>query len=143
MYYRNRGSARIILAGGSLLGLLVVVVIMAKMGGESAKTAGETGQDIKKTIEEKIQKPLDEHGRQISKITEGSFDVIIENVGGRKNAVIEVVCLLKQIDQGEARTLVESTPATVMAGLTKAEALKAKDALEQAGATVKLDKQRD
>ncbi|MCD4699740.1 MAG: ribosomal protein L7/L12, partial [Phycisphaerae bacterium] len=118
MYRKNRGSARIILAGGSLLGLLIVVVIIASMQTKTAETSIEAKQQVEKQVEQ-IQKMLDAHGRTIDRMAEGSFDVILEDIGGRKNAVIKAVCLLEQIDSREAETLVESTPATVMTGLTK------------------------
>ncbi len=143
MYYKNRGSARIMLAGGGLLGLLVVVVIMSYLGGESAKTAVKTGQDIKKTIKEKIQKPLDEQGRRINKMTEGSFDVILEDVGPHEEDVIKAVRSLKKVGLKEARDIVRSEDGTVLTDMTKAEAQNAKRQLEQAGATVTIDKRRD
>ncbi|MDY7010399.1 MAG: ribosomal protein L7/L12 [Planctomycetota bacterium] len=142
MYYKNRGSARIILAGGSLLGLLIVVAIIASLASKSADTSVKAKQQAEKQVDQ-IQKALDAHGRTIDRMTEGSFDVILEDVGGRKNAVIEAVCLLKQIDSREAKNLIESTPATIMTDLTKIEAENAKRQLEQAGAAVKIDKSRD
>ena len=143
MYHKNRGSARIMLAGGGLLGLLVVVVIMSYMGGESAKTAVETHKDVKKTIKEKIQKPLDAYGRRINKMTEGSFDVILEDVGPHEEDVIKAVRSLRRIGLNEARDIVRSEDGTVLTGMTKTEAQNAKRQLEQAGATVTIDKRRD
>ena len=140
MYHKNRGSARIMLAGGGLLGLLVVVVIISYMGGESAKTAVETKKDIEKTIEEKIQKPLDE---RYSKMFEGSFDVILEDVGPHEEDVIKAVRSLRRIGLKQARDIVRSEDGTVLTGMTKAEAQNAKRQLEQAGATVTIDKRRD
>ena len=143
MYYKNRGSARIMLAGGGLLALLVVVVIIAHMGGESAKTAGETKQRVEKTIKEDIQKPLDAYGRRISKMTEGSFDVILEDVGPHEENVIKAVRSLRQVGLKDARDIVRSADGIILTGMTKAEAQNAKRELEQAGATVTIDKRRD
>ena len=131
------------LAGGGLLGLLVVVVIIAHMSGESAKTAGETKQRVEKTIEEDIQKPLDAYGRTISKMTEGSFDVILEDVGPYEEDVIKAVRSLTKLGLNKAQDIVRSENGIVLTGMTKAEAENAKRQLEQAGATVKIDKRRD
>jgi len=143
MYYKNRGSARIMLAGGGLLGLLVVVVIMLSLQTKSTETVVKTGKDIKKTIEEDIQKPLDEHGRTLSKRAEGSFDVILEDVGNREDAVIKVVRSLKKVGLNEARDIVHSSDGIVLTDMTKAEAQSAKRLLEQAGAIARIDKRRD
>ncbi len=143
MYYRNRGSARIILAGGGLLSLLVVVVIISYMSGESAKTSIETKQRVEETIKEKIQKPLDERGRMYSKMTEGSFDVILEDVGPHEEDVIKAVRSLMKVGLKEAQDIVHSADGTILTGLTKIEAENAKRQLEQAGATAKIDKRRD
>ena len=142
MYHKNRGSARIMLAGGGLLGLLVVVVIISYMDVESAKTVVETHKDVKKTIKDKIQKPMDERGRIYSKTAEGSFDVILEDVGNREDAVIKVVRSLKKVGLKEAGDIVRSSNGIVLTDMTKAEAQSAKEQLEHAGATVKIDKRR-
>ena len=142
MYYKNRGSARIMLAGGGVLGLLIVVAIIAYMGGETAEQAGEAKQHVEKQIEG-IQDKLDAHGRVIDKMTEGSFDVILEDTGERKIEVIKIVRSLRQVGLKKAEELVESAPVTVLTGLTKTEAENAKRQLELAGATVKIDKRRD
>lgn len=66
MYRKNRGSARIILAGGGLLSLLIVVVIIASMQTRTAETSIETKKHVEKQVEQ-IQKVFDEHGRVIDK----------------------------------------------------------------------------
>ncbi len=142
MYRKNRGSTRIILAGGGLLSLLIVVVIIASMQTKTAETSIETKKHVEKQVEQ-IQKTLDKHGRVINRMTEGAFDVILEDIGEQKNAVIEAVGALKQIDPREAETLIESAPAAVLTGLTKVEAENAKRQLEQAGATARIDKHKD
>ena len=142
MYYRNRGSARIMLAGGGLLALLIVVVIISYMGGESAQQAGKTKQHVEKQVEQ-VQKDIDAYNRKISAMAEGSFDVILQDVGGRKIDVVKAVRSLKKVGLAEAEELVESAPAAVLTGMTKTEAQNAKRQLEQAGATVKIDKRKD
>ena len=142
MYYRNRGSARIMLAGGGLLSLLIVVVIISYMGGESAQQAGKTKQHAEKQVKQ-IQKDIDEYNRKISAMAEGSFDVILEDVGPHEEDVIKAVRSLRQIGLKEARDIVRSEDGIVLTGITKAEAQNAKRQLEQAGATVKIDKRRD
>ncbi len=142
MYHKNRGFARIMLAGGGLLGLLVVVVIISYMGGESAEKAGKARQHTEEQVKQ-IQEKLDQRGRMYSKITEGSFDVILEDVGPHEEDVIKAVRSLTKLGLAEARDIVESTPSTVLTGMTKIEAQSAQRQLELAGATVKIDKRRD
>ena len=143
MYYKNRGSLRIVLVGGGLLGLVIVVAIMVSLQTKSAETSVKTGQDIKKTIKEKIQKPLDDRGQMYNRIMGGSFDVILQDAGERKIEVIKVIRSLKKVGLGEAEELVESAPAAVLTGMTKIEAQNAKTQLELVGATVTIDKRKD
>ena len=138
MYHRNRGFARIMLAGGGLLGLLVVVVIMVSLQTKSAETSVKTGQDIKKQVGQIV----DDHNRRTSKTMEGSFDVILEDIGSHEEDVIKVVSSLKKVGLKEAGDIVHSAGGIVLTDMTKAEAQNAKEQLEQAGATVKIDKRR-
>ena len=142
MYYRNRGSARIILAGGGLLSLLIVIAIIAHLGGESAEQAGKTKQHVEKQVKQ-IQKDIDAYSRKIGVMVEGSYDVILQDAGERKIEVIKAVRSLKKVGLKEAEEFVESAPAAILTGMTKIEAQNAKRQLEQAGATVKIDKRRD
>ncbi len=147
MYHKNRGSARIVLAGGGLLSLLIVVVIISYMGGESAKTAVDTKKRVENQVEG-IQKTINErtrkHNEMIDRMQgEGSCDVILEDAGDRKIVVIKVVRLLTKLGLKDAEDLVESAPATILTGLTKTKAQNAKRQLEQAGASVRIDKRRE
>lgn len=67
------------------------------------------------------------------------FDVVLEEAGGNKVAVIKAV---RQIDSSlqlmAAKQLVESAPKPVLEGASKEDAEKAKKTLEEAGAKVSL-----
>ncbi len=67
-----------------------------------------------------------------------SFDVILEEVGGQKIAVIKEVRSLTNLGLGEAKALVDGAPKPVLEGAKKEDAEKAKAALEGAGAKVTL-----
>ncbi|OCG00278.1 50S ribosomal protein L7/L12 [Gilliamella sp. wkB178] len=66
------------------------------------------------------------------------FDVILKDVGGNKVAVIKAVRGATGLGLKEAKDLVESAPATVKEGVSKADAEELKKALEEAGAAVEL-----
>ncbi|MBP8960915.1 50S ribosomal protein L7/L12 [Patescibacteria group bacterium] len=67
------------------------------------------------------------------------FDVILTDAGANKIAVIKVVRALDQaLGLVEAKNLVESAPKTLMEGVDKETAQKAKKDLEEAGAKVEL-----
>ena len=67
-----------------------------------------------------------------------SFDVVIENAGDKKIQVIKEVRALTSLGLGEAKALVDGVPGTVLEGVNKETAEKAKAQLEEAGATVVL-----
>jgi large subunit ribosomal protein L7/L12 len=67
-----------------------------------------------------------------------SFDVVLENAGAGKIAVIKEVRTLTSLGLGEAKALVDGAPSNVLEGVNKETAEKAKAALEGAGATVVL-----
>src|SRR5262245_53139755 len=67
-----------------------------------------------------------------------SFDVVLENFGANKIAVIKVVRAATGLGLKEAKDLVEGAPKTVKEGLPKAEADKLKKELEEAGGKVAL-----
>jgi len=67
-----------------------------------------------------------------------SFDVVLENAGAGKIAVIKEVRTLTSLGLGEAKALVDGAPGTVLEGVNKETADKAKAQLEEAGATVTL-----
>jgi len=73
------------------------------------------------------------------KSEKSAYDIILENAGGQKIAVIKAVRSINQ-DLGlkEAKDLVEVAPKTVAENVPTEDAEKAKKALEEAGAQVSL-----
>ena len=67
-----------------------------------------------------------------------SFDVVLEAAGDKKIQVIKEVRALTSLGLGEAKAVVDGAPATVLEGVNKETAEKAKAQLEEAGATVTL-----
>ena len=67
-----------------------------------------------------------------------SFDVVLEAAGDKKIQVIKEVRTLTSLGLGEAKALVDGAPGTVLEGVNKETADKAKAQLEEAGATVTL-----
>ena len=66
------------------------------------------------------------------------FDVVLENAGSNKIAVIKVVREMTGLGLKEAKDLVEGAPKAVKEGLPKADAEAAAKKLEEAGAKVVL-----
>jgi large subunit ribosomal protein L7/L12 len=66
------------------------------------------------------------------------FDVILTSGGDKKIAVIKEVRALTSLGLKEAKDLVDGAPQPVLEKVSKADADKAKAALEAAGATVEL-----
>jgi large subunit ribosomal protein L7/L12 len=66
------------------------------------------------------------------------FDVILLAAGGSKLAVVKLVKELTGLGLKEAKGVVDSAPAPVKEGVSKAEAEGLKAALEEAGAEVEL-----
>ena len=67
-----------------------------------------------------------------------SFDVVLENGGGNKIAVIKEVRTITGLGLKEAKDLVDAGGKTLKEGVKKADAEEMKKVLEAAGATVKL-----
>lgn len=67
-----------------------------------------------------------------------SFDIVLENAGGNKIAVIKEVRTITGLGLKEAKDLVDAGGKTLKEGVKKAEAEELKKVLEAAGATVKL-----
>lgn len=67
-----------------------------------------------------------------------SFDVILTAVGDKKIQVIKEVRGLTSLALKEAKEVVDSAPKAILEGASKADAEKAKEALEAAGGTVEL-----
>ena len=68
-----------------------------------------------------------------------TFDVVLEAAGEKKIQVIKEVRALTNLGLGEAKALVDGAPSTVLEGVNKENAEKAKAQLEEAGATVELN----
>ena len=67
-----------------------------------------------------------------------AFDVVLEAAGEKKIQVIKEVRALTSLGLGEAKAVVDGAPSTVLEGVSKEAAEKAKAQLEEAGATVTL-----
>ena len=67
-----------------------------------------------------------------------AFDVVLEDGGANKIAVIKEVRALTNLGLKEAKDLVEAAPKPVLEGAKKDDAEKAKAALEAAGAKVSV-----
>jgi len=66
------------------------------------------------------------------------FNVILKEVGPNKISVIRAVRELTPLGLKESKDLVESAPKAVKEGVSKEEAMGAKEKLEAAGATVEI-----
>ena len=66
------------------------------------------------------------------------FDVVLESFGDNKIGVIKVVRAATGLGLKEAKDLVESAPAKVKEGISKADAEKLKKELEESKATVSI-----
>ena len=66
------------------------------------------------------------------------FDVVLTSFGDKKVAVIKAVRTITALGLKEAKDLVESAPAPIKEGTSKAEADDLKKQLEEAGASVEL-----
>ncbi len=66
------------------------------------------------------------------------FDVVLASFGDNKVAVIKAVRGITGAGLKDAKEMVESAPATIKEGVSKAEAEEMQKTLEEAGATVEL-----
>lgn len=66
------------------------------------------------------------------------FDVMLTAVGGKKVQVIKAVRSLTTLGLKDAKAVVDNAPKAVLEGVPKAEAEKAKSAIEAVGGTVEL-----
>jgi len=66
------------------------------------------------------------------------FDVVMTSFGDNKVSVIKAVRAITGAGLKDAKDMVESAPATIKEGASKAEAEEVKKALEEAGAAVEL-----
>jgi len=66
------------------------------------------------------------------------FDVILSAAGDKKIDVIKIVRELTSLGLKEAKDLVDGAPKTILEKVSKADAQKAKEKFDAAGATVEL-----
>lgn len=78
----------------------------------------------------------DEEGKDEEK---SSFNVVLDDIGNQKIAVIKAVKAETGLGLKEAKELVESAPKPIKENVKKEDAEKLKETLEKAGATVKLE----
>ena len=67
-----------------------------------------------------------------------AFDVVLSEVGDKKIQVIKEVRTLTSLGLKEAKELVDNAPKPVLQGVPREEADAAKEALETAGAVIKV-----
>jgi large subunit ribosomal protein L7/L12 len=75
-------------------------------------------------------------GEAVAEEEKTAFDVVLENFGANKIAVIKIVRELTGLGLKEAKDVVESAPKAVLEGVAKDKADEAAAKLEEAGATV-------
>ncbi|MBQ3453672.1 MAG: 50S ribosomal protein L7/L12, partial [Thermoguttaceae bacterium] len=66
------------------------------------------------------------------------FDVVLEEFGANKVAVIKVVRTATGASLGDAKSMVEAAPKAIKQGVSKEEAEKLKKELEEAGAKASI-----
>lgn len=71
-------------------------------------------------------------------VEQTEFNVVLESAGDKKIQVIKTVRELTALGLKEAKDLVESAPCNVKEGLSKDDAEKAKEKLENVGASVQI-----
>ena len=77
-------------------------------------------------------------GGEAAEEEKDSFDVVLTSAGDKKIQVIKEVRGLTSLGLKEAKEIVDSAPKAIIEGASKADAEKAKEALEAAGGTVEL-----
>ena len=66
------------------------------------------------------------------------FDVILTGIGSKKIQVIKEIRALTNLGLKDSKDLVESAPCSIMVGVSKETAIKAKTILERSGAIVTM-----
>ena len=69
---------------------------------------------------------------------QNEFEVVLQEVGGNKIAVIKAVRVITELGLKEAKDLVDGAPKSIKTNVPKEEADKYKKELEEAGAKVEL-----
>jgi len=89
---------------------------------------------------ENIQKPIEKKEEVITEKKEEktNFTIIMKNYGKSKINVIKIIRTILNLGLKEAKSFVESLPATIKENSNKEEAEKIKKQLEDVGATIEL-----
>ncbi|MEM9615963.1 MAG: 50S ribosomal protein L7/L12 [Actinomycetota bacterium] len=82
--------------------------------------------------------PADGGGAAADEEEKDNFDVVLTGAGDKKIAVIKVVRELTSAGLKDAKAMVEEPNKVILEGAPKADAEKAKEKLEEAGASVEL-----
>jgi large subunit ribosomal protein L7/L12 len=98
-----------------------VTIAAAPVGGPAAGGAGGGGAAAAPVVEEQTE-----------------FTVVLKEAGAKKIQVIKVVREVTGLGLKEAKDLVDGSPQTVKAGISKDEANTVKTKLEEQGATVEV-----
>jgi len=141
MTRRNRGSTRLILAGGGLIGLLAVIFIIMYLSTTSLETTAKTEKHLRKKIDV-IQGQITQKNKQINRMLGESYDVILQDPGQEQDELIKAIQSLKHITANEAEEIILSSPVTILTDVSSSEAHHAKSVLTRAGATVAIRKNR-
>jgi len=141
MMWKNRGSTRLILAGGGLIGLLAVIFIIMYLSTTSLETTAKTEKHLRKKIDV-IQGQITQKNKQINRMLGESYDVILQDPGQEQDELIKAIQSLKHITANEAEEIILSSPVTILTDVSSSEAYHAKSVLTRAGATVAIRKNR-
>lgn len=85
-----------------------------------------------------VAAPAQGGGEAEAEEEQDEFDVVLSDAGDKKIQVIKVVRELTSLGLKEAKELVDGTPANVLEKASKENADKAKESLEEAGASVEV-----
>lgn len=115
-----------------------------KLVDELSKLSVLEAVELSKTLEEKwgvsAAAPVAAAAAASPEVEEKTeFNVVLEEMGANKLAVIKAVKDMTGLGLGDAKALVESAPKIVKEAVAKDEAEKMKATLETAGAKVKLE----
>jgi hypothetical protein len=76
-------------------------------------------------------------------LEKGDFAVVLQTIGGMKIEVIREIRSITGLGLKEALDFVDTTPRTVIEGVSRNEAEKIKDTLEEVGATVEIERSQE
>ena len=112
--------------------------------GEDVALCWNCGQSLKRSWWRRILGVLTGEGPPSGQLpmetqSQGEFDVILQDMGRNKINAIKAVREVTTLGLRDAKELVESAPAPVKKAVSRSEAERAKDVLETAGSTVKVE----